>query len=54
MLAAQNSRNVSTTARNLQKEALVLPVGLYLCESVHAQVASQENNALESVLASLA
>ena len=39
---------VSTTARNLQKETFVLPVGLYLCESLHAQVTSQEDNAPES------
>ena len=48
MLAAQGSSNVSTTARNLRKETFVLPVGLYLCESLHAQVTSQEDNAPES------
>ena len=47
MLAAQGSSSVSTTARNLQKETFVLPVGLYLCESLHA-VTSQEDNAPES------
>ena len=46
--ACYSRSNVSTTARNLQKETFVLPVGLCLCESLHAQVTSQEDNAPES------